>query len=203
MDYPPNSKKGKSEAKPEKKVERVTSTEAIKRKKSLGKQFSETFIGGDAKSAANYMAFGVLIPALRDALADAASQGIERLIFGESKTRRPSSSMATGHVSYNRFSSSTPQASKPRTLSRRSRATHDFGEIVLQSRTEAEEVIDRLFDLVSRFDSATVADLYELVGIANTHTDHKWGWTDLRGASVTRIRNGYLLDLPEPEPLDY
>ena len=203
MDYPPNSKKAQSESKPEKKIERVTTTEPIKRKKSLGKQFSETFIGGDAKSAANYMTFGVLIPALRDALAEAASQGIERLIFGESKTGRRPSSLATGHVSYNRFSSAGPIGNKPKAISRRSRATHDFGEIVLQSRTEAEEVIDRLFDLVGRFDSATVADLYELVGIANTHTDHKWGWTDLRGASVTRIRNGYLLDLPEPEPLDY
>jgi len=41
-----------------------------------------------------------------------------------------------------------------------------------------------------------------LVGLAATHTDNKWGWTDLSGAGVSRIRGGYLLDLPEPEPLD-
>jgi hypothetical protein len=66
----------------------------------------------------------------------------------------------------------------------------------------SENVVDNLFELVSRYESATVADLYELVGLNSTHTDHKWGWTDLHGAGVTRIRGGYLLDLPEPEPLD-
>jgi hypothetical protein len=78
---------------------------------------------------------------------------------------------------------------------------HDFDEIVLSSRREAEDVIDRLFDLVGQYGSATVSDLYELVGLPSTHTDNKWGWEDARGAGVTRVRNGYLLDLPEPEPL--
>jgi hypothetical protein len=89
-----------------------------------------------------------------------------------------------------------------RVMSRQARARHNFDEIVLDDRAEAEEVIDRLFDLVSRYESASVADLYELVGLASSHTDHKWGWSDLHGAGVSRIRGGYLLDLPEPEPLD-
>ena len=79
---------------------------------------------------------------------------------------------------------------------------HDFNEIILGTRVEAEEVIDRLFDLLSKYDNASVADLYELVGITANFTDEKWGWTDLRGASVAKVRNGYLLDLPRPEPLD-
>lgn len=87
-------------------------------------------------------------------------------------------------------------------MSRQARSRHDFDEVVLTSRTEAEEVIDRLFEVVSRYGTATVADLYELVGITGTHTDNKWGWTDLRGAGVSRVRGGYLLDLPEPQPLD-
>jgi hypothetical protein len=87
-------------------------------------------------------------------------------------------------------------------MSQRGRAKHDFDEIVLDQRAEAEEVIDRLYDVVSRYEQATVADLYDLVGLSSTHTDHKWGWTDLRGAGVSRIRDGYLLDLPDPEPLD-
>lgn len=72
----------------------------------------------------------------------------------------------------------------------------------MDERAEAEEVIDRMFELVSRYGSVSVADMYELVGLASTHTDNKWGWTDLSGAGVSRIRGGYLLDLPEPEPLD-
>lgn len=86
-------------------------------------------------------------------------------------------------------------------MSRQARAQHNFDEIVLQSRTEAEEVVDRLFEVVSRYGSASVADLYELVGLSSTHTDNKWGWDDLQGAGVSRVRGGFLLDLPEPEPL--
>ncbi len=87
-------------------------------------------------------------------------------------------------------------------MSRQARAGHNFDEIILDQRAEAEEVIDKLFELVSRYDTATVADLYELVGLSATHTDHKWGWSDLHGSGVSRVRGGYLLDLPEPVPFD-
>lgn len=201
-EFPSNSfasrEPGKQE---EKKIERVTSTDPTRRRKSLRKQFHETFLAGDARSAMQYVIFGVLIPAAKDALAEAGSQGIERLIFGESRRSRGIARPGgpTGYVSYNRYSMSD----KPPLplMSRRARVRHDFDEIVLESRVEAEEVIDRLFDLCSRYGTATVGDLYELTGIQGTHTDQKWGWTDLRGSGVSRVRNGYLLDLPEPEPL--
>lgn len=87
-------------------------------------------------------------------------------------------------------------------MSRRARSNHDFDEIVLETRVEAEEVIDGLFALISQYETATVADLYELLGESGNFQDEKWGWMDMRGAGVSRIKNGYLLDLPRPEPLD-
>jgi len=202
-EFPPNSDRSKLGEYEDKKVERVTTAEPIRRKKSLGKQFKNTFFGGDAKSAMQYVIFGVLVPAAKDALADAGAQGIERLIFGESRYKRggPPSGPA-GHIAYNRMSTGGPRSEAPsRTLSRRARARHDFDEIVLTSRAEAEEVIDRLFDLVSRYGEASVADLYDLVGLQSTHADYKWGWTNVQGSAPARTRQGYLLDLPEPEPL--
>jgi len=210
-DYPGNSRKQQAPATdvPEaKKVERITSGEVVRRKKPLHKRFAETFVGGDAKTAWAYVAFDVLIPAFKDMVADSFTQGVERMLFGDSRStsRRTGSrpGYSGGYVSYNR-PSNTPRDGRredPRGVSRRSRATHNFDEIILASRPEAEEVIDRLFDLVSRYEMATVSDLYELVGEQGKYTDEKWGWTDIRGAGVTRVRNGYLLDLPKPEPLD-
>jgi hypothetical protein len=108
----------------------------------------------------------------------------------------------TGYIQYNRMSGQQSRLpSAQRAISRQARGRHDFDEIVLDSRTEAEQVIDQLFDVVSRYESATVADLYALVGLAAAHTDYKWGWTDLQGAGVSRIRDGFILDLPDPEPL--
>lgn len=205
-EFPPNSEKSKRNAPVDKNVEKVVSGEAVRRKKSLRRQFSETFVAGDAKTAVRYVLFDVMLPAAKDMIVEAGAQGIEKLIFGDSRRRGSTSpqSGATGYVNYQRMSSLTNRFSSgpARAMSREARSRFDFDEIVLPDRVEAEEVIDRLFDLVSRYDAATVADLYELVGLSGTHTDHKWGWTDLHGAGVSRIRGGYLLDLPEPHPLN-
>lgn len=197
-EFPPNSDKsklGETEAKPPK-VEQITSTPATRRRKGLGKQFKNTFFSGDARGALQYMIYEVLIPAAKEAIVDAGRGGLEKLVLGQSRRQSAApSSGAGGYVSYDKISR------QQRTLSPRSRARHNFDDIVLETRQEAEDVIDRLFDLVGNYGVATVSELYELVGIQATHTDEKWGWQELRGAGVSRVRGGYLLDLPDPEPL--
>jgi hypothetical protein len=204
-EFPPNSEASKRLPAEERDVQQITTRKVHKKRKSLRKQFSETFIGGDLRSSINYVMFDVLLPAARDMIVDAGSAGLDKLIFGESRRWRgstPPSSGPYGHVAYNRMSSPSRLGSSQRAMSRQARARHDFDEIVLESRTEAEQVIDELFEVISRYESATVADLYQLVGLPSSHTDHKWGWIDLRGAGVSRTRDGYLLDLPDPAPLD-
>ena len=211
-EFPSNSsRKQVNIEKPEpKKVERITSGEVVRRKRPLGKRMIETFTGGDAKGVWSYVTMDVMLPAAKDMIADAVSSGVERMIFGEGRSssrRSHRSGGNNGFVSYNRCSPNTPRdggrREEPRTqMSRRARANHDFDEIILPTRVEAEEVIDRLFDLVSQFEQASISDLYDLVGVSGNFTDQKYGWTDIRGAGVTRVRNGYLLDLPKPDVLD-
>lgn len=207
QDFPANSSKVRATPEPKEKIKQVTSAETVRRKKGLGRQFKETFIGGDARTAVEYVVFDIVIPSVKDMMFDAFESGIRTLIYGENAKKRSGASSGyngLGHVAYNRMSTSTNvKTSQPRTISRRSRARHDFDDVVIPSRQEAEEVIDQLFDLVSRFGSASVADLYELTGVQSSHTDMKWGWTELRGAKAVRLRQGgFLLDLPEPEALD-
>lgn len=202
--YPGNSHRSKQEPDDEKKIERVTTAEPIRRKKGLGRKFKDIFFGGDPKATGLFILNSVLIPAAKDMIIDAAREGVEKLVRGESYRRRNApSSGAQGYVSYNRMSSRDVMRTQeaPRTMSRHARSRHDFDEIVLQSRAEAEEVIERLFDIVGRYDTATVADLYDLVGIRSTHVDQKWGWSDMRGAGVARVRDGYLLELPDVQPM--
>jgi hypothetical protein len=204
-EFPPNSDKSKKSNIQSKDITPVVSSGAVRRKKSLRRQFSETFVAGDAKTAVRYAVFEVLMPAARDMVFETLTGGLDKLINGDGGRRRSLTQPQagpTGYVSYNRYSSGGRTSGPSRAISRQARARHNFDEIVLDDRVEAEEVIDRLFELVSKYESATVADLYELVGLAASHTDHKWGWTDLHGSGVSRIRGGYLLDLPEPEALD-
>jgi hypothetical protein len=200
-DFPSNSEAGKRRAPDDKKIESVVSGGATRRRKSLRKQFKETFVAGDPRTAIRFVIFEVLLPSARDMIVEAGAQGIEKLIHGDTRRRgaTPPLSGPYGNIAYHTMAGAGPRvAGFQRALSREARSRHNFDEIVLGQRGEAEEVIDRLFDLVSRYESATVADLYELVGLASAHTDNTWGWTDLAGAGVSRVRGGYLLDLPEP-----
>lgn len=211
--FPSNSRTTKPEPEAEQpereKVEKVTAGEVQQRKQPLGKRLASTFVGGDAKSVMQYVVLEVLVPAAKDTIADAVSQGIERMIFGEARSTsrrtgaRPSSGPG-GYTSYNRMAQNTngPRRDEPRTMSRRARANHEFDEIILATRAEADLVIERLFDLIERYEVATVADLYNLVGISEQFTDGKWGWDDMRGARVERVRNGYLLSLPKTKEVD-
>lgn len=210
QDFPSNSRKAAQARTDEpKKLERVTSAEAVRRKRGLGRQMRETFIGGNAKTAAEYMVIEVVVPAIKDTIAEALQSGIEKLIYGDTRPRRggtSSSSNPLGYsnvprVNYSQYNT-PPRAAHQSTLSRRARERHDFGEIVIQSREEANDVIDQLYEILSRHGSVPVANLYALTGIQETHTDYKWGWTDLRGAKASKLRNGgYLLNLPDPQPL--
>lgn len=194
------------------KVERVISGPAEQRKRGLGRQFKDTFVGGSGRMAMEYMVTDIVVPAIRDLMFDALQGGLDRLIYGESRIRRgyggghrsPSSSSSyegVGHVNYQGIISNKPSGGRP--LSRQSRERHDFGDIILQSREDANDVLDRMFDVLSRYGSVPVSTLYALTGIQSSHTDEKWGWTSLAGARAAKQRNGgFLLDLPDPIPLD-
>lgn len=189
-------------------VEKVVTGDAVKRKTPLGKRLAETFLGGDAKTVANYVVFDVLVPAAKDMMSDAISQGFDRMLWGDSRSaRRGGGGRArpdsAGHVSYNRMGPSRGrEREEPRQMSRRGQAGHDFDEIILASRIEADTVLDRMFDLLKQYESVTVSDLYSLVGITPSFTDNSWGWTELPGARVVRDGGGYLLDLPRPKPVE-
>ncbi|ADD80958.1 gp067 [Rhodococcus phage ReqiPepy6] len=223
-DYPSNSQKpkvdkkpaAKQDGKPEQKkpeVKQITVGTVTRRKKPLGRRVMETFGGGDAQGVGSYILQDVLLPAAKDMVADAVSQGIEKMLFGESRGRRTRSS-SSGYSggnnrtpynsSYNggsRYAVNPGHRQEPRQMSHRGRATHNFDEIVLDSRAEATEVLDNLYSMISQYDVATVADLYNMVGVTGDFTDEKWGWVELHGAQVRHVRDGYLLELPRPEHL--
>lgn len=197
------------EAQKKAEIQRVVEGKVVRRKKSRAKRLKEVlFTGLTLTEVWEHMAFEVLVPAARDAMWDAFTGGAERMIYRDDprSNRRRHRPGGLGHINYNRYSGSSRGRERERDerpqMSRRGRANFDFDEIILDTRGEAEEVIDRLFDAVAKYEMVTVADLYEMVGVAGSYTDEKYGWTDIQGARPVRVRNGYLLDLPRPEPLE-
>lgn len=206
-DYPSNSQYKRVAQAPEpKNVEKVIVGTVEVRKPGIGKRLREIFIGGDAQSVWGYIAYDILIPAVKDTMVDAVSMGVERMFFGEVRgtTRGRFSSGPLGSTNYSSFSKpgGSRYSKDDRQISRRARASHDFNEIALETRAEASLVLERMDDLIERYGQALVSDLYDLVGITGDFTDEKYGWDDLRGARIVRRNYGYVLDLPRPEVME-
>jgi hypothetical protein len=205
MDLPSNSNTSRA-PKPEK-LERITTGEVTRRKKPLGSRLLGAFIAGDPKQAATNAIFDVFLPAAKDMIVDMFTRGVEEWFYGDARSARSRTpnrpTGGNGYVSYNRFSSPATSARREegRSFGRPNRLAETLDDLVVGTRAEAESIIDRMFDIVGKYEQATVHDLYELVGITGEPIDTKLGWTSMEGATFRRIGNGYLLLLPKIEHL--
>ena len=67
---------------------------------------------------------------------------------------------------------------------------------------EIEEAVAEMEELIDMYQLVSVADFYDLVGVSGNYTDNKYGWTNVRNASVVRVRDGYMIKLPKALPLN-
>ena len=202
----------------DKKIERVVTGKVKKQKRGFGKKVAETICEDDTRNVGSYVIYDVLIPAAKDMLSDMVGGGMDMLLFGERRGGRGRSSRGSGrgggYTSYgsyyrgndrdrDRRDSRDRDRGREREMSNRGRAKHEFDELVIDNRGEAEEVLSRMADFIVDYDVVTVADFYDLVGVTQSFTDNKWGWDDLHGVKVIRARGGgYIIDLPRPRSLD-
>lgn len=213
-DYPGNSRRIVPNEKPalppaeDKRFDKVVTGAVIKRKKSLGRRVLDTLFSGDSSSVFGYLLKEVLVPALQATATDMVTQGIEKAVYGEVRspyrgTQRGSSSVSRTHISYDR-ASSPGRPAHPAASLRRSAATQsstDIGEVILDSKIDAQLVAEKMLEAIEDYGSVTVAQLNELLAQTSNITDYKWGWTDLTTLQIKRIREGWLLDLPDVEDL--
>lgn len=204
MDYHGNSKKEKTNAdKPEKKIDKVVTGEVVQKPKGIGKKFKDTFFSGDAQQVGRYVAADVLLPALRNLLVDMITRGTERLVYGDSPRRRDT--RVNYGAQYQVSSPNRPFDARMSPLQQPQRARainrHEINDIVVATRSEAELVVERLGDIIDTYDVVAVGDLYDLLGLPNTHIDQKWGWTVLNNIPIRQVRQGYLIELPPLEEI--
>lgn len=209
MDYAGNPKKNKEENKPAKVVEKVVATEVIVQKKTLGRKFRDLFLEADLKSVARYVVSDVLLPALRNTIVDASTKGIERMMYGDSATRRRGYGPG-GRVTYTSYQSPVSRGPAGSSIISRMAPSIERGprtnrysrdDFILASRDEADLVLERMNDILEQYEVVSVADLHDLIGYPTTHVENKWGWTYLGDVQVRQVREGYLIDFPPAEPI--
>lgn len=192
------SKEGKTEALTDRKrVEKVVHGRVRTKPKSGVSKITDVFISEDASNVKSYIVMDVLVPAVKKAISDIVRDGIDMILYGESRGRKSSS--ASGYVSYRDYSRSDD---RDRFRDSRSRSSYAHDDIILDSRGEAEEVLTRMDELIDTYGNVSVADLYDLVGKSSEYTDNKYGWTNIRNAEPIRVRDGYMLKLPKALPIN-
>lgn len=191
MDYKSNSNKSKQEQKqPEKKVEKIISGSAKAKKKSEVKKLTDVFISEDISNVKSYIWNDIIVPIVKKAI----SETVDVILYGESghsKKKSPAS-----RVSYRSYYEDRDD-NRRRDYGSIRRSNYDYNDIVLENRGDAEEVLIKLDELIDVYGSASIADLYDMVGMSGSYTDNRYGWDKPGVGSVVRVRDGWLLKLPK------
>lgn len=207
-EYKSNSHRSKEQAEnknevvEKKKVEKVTNGTVKTKKKSEIHKWTDIFLAEDVTNVKNYIIDEVLLPAAKKAVSDIVTNGIDMLLYGETRSRSKEKGSRVSYSKYYDDRDRYDRRDRDRDRGRRVRNGYDYDDIILETRGEAEDVLDRMDDLIDTYGIVSVADLYDLVGIQGNYTDNKYGWTNLRNADIQRLRDGYLLKLPKALPLD-
>ena len=197
-DYKPNSHRSKEDqpnSVEKKEISKVVTGKVVK-KKNVGRKLTDMFISEDVNNIKSYVIMDVLVPAVKKAISDIVTNGIDMMLYGETGRTKKTSS---GSISYRDYYDSNRNRDNRYTASR---TRYSYDDIVLDSRTEAEEVLVRMQEIIDTYQVVSVADLYDLVGIRGSFTDNKYGWTNIRNASVEHVRDGYMLKLPKALAID-
>lgn len=199
QDYKPNSNRFKEEQRDtakEKNISPVVSTPVKVKKKSEVRKFTDAIISEDASNVGSYIFMDVLIPAIKKAIFDIITDGVDMILYGGTgRSKKSSSASKVSYSSYYDRDRRDYRREEPRTR-------YHFDDVILASRGEAEEVLARMDEIIDEYKIVSVADMYDLMGITCEYTDNKYGWTNLRNAEVVRVRDGYKLNLPKALPID-
>lgn len=199
-DYRSNSHKSREEQEePKKKIEKVVTGTVKTRKKNEIHKFADIFISEDISSVKSYIFMDVLVPAMKKAISDIVTNGIDMILYGgNGRTNRSS---GASRISYRNYYDQKDDNRRSYDGSR-TRTGYSHDDIVLETRGEAEEVLTRMDELIDAYGEVSVADLYDLIGKTCNYTDNRYGWTNIRNAEPIRVRDGYMLKLPKVTPLN-
>lgn len=200
--YPGNSNKEKEEQakREEHRVKKVVDGK-VKTKRNEGRKLANIFISEDAGQVKSYVIMDVLVPAIKKAISDIVTDGVDMILYGEKSGKGNRAGGGTTRVSYRSYYDDRKGDSRDRYRDLRER--FDYDDLVFESRSQAEQVRDEMFNMIDNYGVATVADMYDAAGLVAPFTSNKYGWTSLRTSEIVRTRGGdYMIKLPKAMSID-
>ena len=187
----------KKSTKEKKEIKAVVNGKVTKKKKGICSKIGAVLFDdnnvGDVKE---YVIFDVIVPAVKNAISNAITGGIDMLLFGERQSDSSRSRDSRGYTSYSSRSTSIRDNSRQ---GYRRTSLFDIDDILLPTKLDANSVIDNMFNILDEYGVVSVADYYALVGEPSNYQMNAWGWENLTNVYTQRTRNGeYKIVLPKP-----
>ena len=179
----------------EKKREKVVSGKTKKKKRRL----LDIFIAEDIDNVKEYVYQDVFIPSIKKLIRDAICNSTDMLLYRDSRGSSKGGSSISRPAYRKAF-----EKERDRSRSTEARDRGQYADVIVDDRSDAEEILRTMDDICEEYGFASVADLYDISGLETKSTDNNYGWTKngVRDARIVRTMDGYLLKFPRPTPLD-
>ncbi len=213
--YPSNSYKSRDQATyeadapadiPEKKEVRKVADARV-RKQGLVKRLAKSIIEDSIETAKERAIEDIIVPGFKALIFDTITEMFDVMLFGgggerpfRGSDRRYSSSRKQDRASYSDYYQNGGSRRNEGRNARRE-SLYEPDEIIVDTRVEARNALDELDYTIRKYGQASVADFYDIVGVTGSWTDNQYGWTNLRGASIKPVRDGFMIMLPRTQVL--
>lgn len=206
---------------PRPKVQKIVTGEVVIPKKTLGEKFADTFFDGQFfKSLFRHAYRDLIVPNAQHVMFDVGKEILLGTIYRNGNVRRvlDPQNLVSQFTMYQTPvsrpgmpgpSSGYPMQQLPMSTSRPAaidvsqRMSSRNGKVYLCSnKKDAEDTLEAMADIIdSEYKVVSVAEVCEMLGIEFSHADNNYGWFAIGDARITSTSNGFLLELPQPEPL--
>ena len=179
---------------------------AIKVKKpTLADKFASVFLSSEIDDVKTYIWQDIIIPAIKTTISDIIKNGIDMLMFGETKASKINNGAT--YVSYSSYYAANGRGRGEVVASKDPRSENY--KLEFTSRGIAEQVRDDFLEIFQTYPAASVADLCECASrympngyeIHANWNDSNWGWYNLtlRDAEIKMLYGGtWTIRLPKP-----
>ena len=157
-------------------------------------------LANEIRNIGNSLFSSIVLPAMKGAVLDFFSDGLRMALFrGDNAGPRGGAPVAYNQQYQTRRRQIRRVGHNQPAVQNVQHVEELFDDIYFGDRREAQLVLGRMMERIANYGSATIGDLYSLVGLSpGGYTHEDYGWTDLRQCRILSTAHGYVIDFPEP-----
>lgn len=172
------------------------------KKKGFGTKLGEALLPEDMEATKENIWNRIIVPSIKDII---ASMIDEFLFHGSRSGRRREGSSYLDRPSYVNYVDYSRNQDRDKRDKQRSISERDFDyrSLYFDYEDDAKACLRDLLDMLDRYPSVSIGNLYDILGKTTTASQFNFGWSSLRDAKVVLERGGgATLYLPKAGPLD-